>query len=219
MSEITTENHSKEFFISGYKDYCKRVGVLPSSSYRLCRYLFVSENDFYTHFDSIKSLQQEIWGRLLQPTFDRLNASKEYADYSTREKLLAFYYTLIEDLKAENYLLRVSFDSFRWSLFVNYQLDALKASFQPYINELIAQATATEEITPRPFLDNYYQDIFWIHLVFILNFYSSDTSAEFSDTDAAIEKSTNLLFDLLSRNAGDAAVDFGKFVVQHGFKR
>jgi len=192
---------------------------MPSSAYRLCRYLFVSENEFNSHFDSLKSLQQEIWGRMLQPTFDRLNISKEYADYSAREKLLAFYYTLIEDLKTEHLLIHSSFESFRWSLFVNPQLDALKASFQPYSDELILQATETEEITKRPFMDNYYQDILWIHLIFILNFWSSDTSTDFSDTDASIEKSTNLLFDLLGRNAGDAAVDFGKFIVQHGFKK
>jgi AcrR family transcriptional regulator len=218
MSEITTEILSKEFFISGYKDYCKRVGNIPSSSYRFCKYLFVSEDDFNRHFDSLKSLQVEIWNRLLQSTFDRLKLSNEYAEYSAREKLLAFYFTLIEELKTEHSMIQVSFESFRWSLFMNEQLDALKATFQPYIDELIAQATETQEITSRPVLDNYYQNIFWIHLVFMLNFWSSDTTEDFSNTDAAIEKSTNLLFDLLSRNAGDAAVDFGKFLIQHGFK-
>jgi hypothetical protein len=219
MSEITTEKLSKEFFISGYKDYCIRVGVIPSSSHRLCKYLFVNEIDFNNHFNSLKSLQQEIWSQLLVSTISRLNDSKEYSEYSAREKLLAFYFTLIEEMKQEYALIKVSFESFRWSLFVNHQLDALNESFLLYINSLIAQANETEEITVRPFLDNYYQNIFWIHLVFILNFWSNDTSENFSHTDAAIEKSTHLLFDMLSRNVGDAAVDFGKFLFQHGLKR
>lgn len=52
----------------------------------------------------------------------------------------------------------------------------------------------------------------------MLNFWSNDITEDFRNTDAAIEKSTNLLFDLLNHNAGDAAVDFGKFLIQHGFK-
>jgi hypothetical protein len=219
MSEITTENLSKEFFIEGYKDYCRRVGHMPSSAYRLCKYLFVKEDDFNIHFNSLKELQVIIWSGLLVSTIGRLNQSKEYAEYCAREKLLAFYFTLIEELKPDYKMIQCSFETFRWHLFVNFQLSALKESFLLYINALIAQAQETEEISPRPVLQDYYQNIFCLHLIFVLNFWSSDSSDNFANTDAAIEKSTNLLFDLLNRNAGDAAVDFGKFIIQHGFKK
>jgi hypothetical protein len=218
MSEFTTENFSKEFFISGYKDYCGRVGLVPSSAYRLCKFLYAKEVDFSIHFDSIKDVQRAVWDNFLHTTVERLIASKEYETYCARERLLAFYYTLFEDLKPEHDFYKTTFQHLRLTLFTNHQLDILKAAFSPYINELIALAKESEEISPRPVIENYYEQLFSLHFIFLLNFWSSDTSENFHDSDAAVEKSTNLLFDLLQRNAGDATADFAKFLFTHGFK-
>ena len=219
MNNTPIEHTSNDFFVEGYIDYCKRVGNTPPSTYRLCKFLFTKEVDFTVHFDSLKSLQSFIWSNLLTTTFNRLNTSKEYEDYGARERLLAFYFTLFEELKPKHALIKTSFINFKWMLFTNFQLDELKKAFQPYVNELIKLAKENEEISNRPVIENYYENLFWIHLVFLLNFWGNDTDEDFSNTDAAIEKSTHLLFDLLGRNAGDAAVDFGKFVITNGFKQ
>jgi hypothetical protein len=218
MSEFTTENFSKEFFISGYKDYCKRVGNVPTSAYRLCKFLYAQEVDFSIHFDSIKDLQRIVWNDFLQTTLERLATSKEYDSYCARERLLAFYYTLFEELKPEHAFYKTTFQHLKLTLFTNHQVDILKAAFRLYINELIAMAKETEEISTRAVIENYYEQAFTLHFIFLLNFWSSDTSENFQDTDAAVEKSTNLLFDLLQRNAGDATADFAKFLFTHGFK-
>lgn len=218
MSDTTLQEYSKDFFIQGYIDYCKRVGNIPASTYRLCKFLFAKEVDFSIHFDSLKALQISIWANLLPPTFKRLSTSKEYEEYGARERLLAFYFTLFEELKPQKALVKASFENFKWTLFNNFQLDELKLTFQPYVNELIELAKENEEISNRPVIDSYNENIFWIHLVFLLYFWSNDSSENCSNTDAAIEKSTHLLFDLLGRNAGDAAIDFGKFLLTNGFK-
>lgn len=218
MSEFTTENFSKDFFISGYKDYCSRVGNVPSSAYRLCKFLYIQEVDFSIHFDSIKDLQRTVWNSFLFTTIERLAASEEYENYCARERLLAFYYTLFEDLKPEHAFYKATFQQLKLTLFTNHQVAIFKAAFGPYINELIALAKETEEISARAVIENYYEQAFSVHFLFLLNFWSSDTSQNFQDTDAAVEKSTNLLFDLLQRNAGDATADFAKFLFTHGFK-
>ena len=215
--ENTETTLDKQFFIDGYKDYCNRVGSAPGSAYRLCRFLFVSEEQFYIQFESLKTLKQEIFSNLLNPTFEKLSESKEYTDYSARERLLAFYYTLIEDLNPQHAFIHAAFSKFRWNLFVNHQLDALKEAYLPYVNDLIKFAQETQEVTSRVVVENYYQQAFYLHLVFVLNYFSQDTSENYSNTDAAIEKSTHLLFDLLQKNAADATIDFGKFLFQQKF--
>ena len=74
------------------------------------------------------------------------------------------------------------------------------------------------EIATRPVLDKRYPQLFWLHLGFILIFWKEDSSAGFEKTDAAIEKSVNLAFDLIGKGAVDTAIDFGKFLYQNKIK-
>ncbi len=218
MTTTTASKTSAEFFVKGYKDYCARVKIFPSSTYRLCKFLFVDENEFYEYFESLRDLEANIWSALLQPVFDKLNASEEYATYSARERLLAFYFTFAETFFNEKPWLKTSFENFRWRLLQVHQLDVLKQSFLPYAREILDMAKLNEELTNRPVVEQYYENLLWMQLVATLDFWAHDESEDFSDTDVFIEKSTNLLFDLLGRNAADAAIDFGKFVVQQGKK-
>jgi hypothetical protein len=54
-----------------------------------------------------------------------------------------------------------------------------------------------------------------MHFMFILQFWAHDESANFEKTDAAIEKSVNLAFDLIGKGILDNALDFGKFLYQN----
>jgi hypothetical protein len=49
---------------------------------------------------------------------------------------------------------------------------------------------------------------FW----FIIQFWMTDESRDFEDTDAAIEKGVNLGFDLMKENTLDKAFDLAKFL-------
>jgi hypothetical protein len=51
-------------------------------------------------------------------------------------------------------------------------------------------------------------------MAFLLIFWKDDTSAGFEKTDAAIEKSVNLAFDLIGKGAVDSIFDFAKFLYQ-----
>jgi hypothetical protein len=56
--------------------------------------------------------------------------------------------------------------------------------------------------------------MFWIQIGFLLMFWKADNSRAFEQTDAAIEKSVNLAFDLIGKGAVDTAFDFAKFLFQ-----
>jgi hypothetical protein len=67
-------------------------------------------------------------------------------------------------------------------------------------------------------LDKRYPQLFWIHMGFMLIFWKDDGSPGFESTDAAIEKSVNLAFDLIGKGAVDTAIDFAKFLYQNKMK-
>ena len=52
----------------------------------------------------------------------------------------------------------------------------------------------------------------------MLKFWKDDSSADFEKTDAAVEKSVNLAFDLIGKGAVDSVVDFAKFLYQTKFR-
>ena len=49
---------------------------------------------------------------------------------------------------------------------------------------------------------------------FLLLFWKDDESPGFEKTDAAVEKSVNLAFDLIGKGAVDSFIDFAKFLYQ-----
>jgi len=49
---------------------------------------------------------------------------------------------------------------------------------------------------------------------FLLVFWKEDESPGFEKTDAAVEKSVNLAFDLIGKGAVDSFIDFAKFLYQ-----
>jgi AcrR family transcriptional regulator len=217
MSENTTDKISREFFTHGYLDYCNRVGVLPSSAHRLCKYLFTDKQTFYSHFSSLKELEAAIWNDLIHNTLQHLEKSVEYRQYSVREKMLSFYFTWFQFSKNSRAFVKLWFDAYP-VYFINNPMNNMKKIFLSYINGLTDEGIATNEIASRAVVQHYYKHIFWLQFLFLLNFWSKDSSEDAEKTDAAVEKSTHLVFDLLCHNAGDTACDFVKFLLQQGIK-
>jgi len=85
----------KEAFI----DFVLEHGKEPASIYKFAKDLKMNEVDFYNHYNSFKALQKHIWADFLKETIENLHAEESFMEYSSREKLLALYFTLIEVLK------------------------------------------------------------------------------------------------------------------------
>jgi hypothetical protein len=129
--------------------------------------------------------------------------------------LLAFYFTLAEVLKGDRSFVIHQLSEWKNPAMLPTFLKGFKSAFNEWVNGIILEGKQTGEIAMRPFLDKQYDSVFWLHLVFILQFWSKDDSANFEKTDMAIEKSVNLAFDLIGKGALDNALDFGKFLYQN----
>ena len=64
---------------------------------------------------------------------------------------------------------------------------------------------------------NIYPELFWGSLLSVLTFWANDTSEYKEQTDVAVEKWVNLLFDTLAPNAIDSALDLAQFIFKQNF--
>jgi hypothetical protein len=195
-----------------YIKYLLEEKKMPNSIQEFTSNIGLDEKGFYEHFSDFSELESCIWDDFFTQTHERLLEENIYYDYSAREKILAFYFTLVEVLKENREFLMIS--SARKG-FVRYVIAKFKAKFTMYIKNLIEEGIARREIQKRMFLSSQYPAMFWQETDYIIKFWLKDQSEGFEKTDAAIEKAINLTFDLIGYNLADSSVDFVKFVFQN----
>jgi AcrR family transcriptional regulator len=206
----TTDNPSLK---EAYKRYLLENGKKPVSIYAFAKAQGISEADFYAHFNSFEAIDRAIWLDFLQHTLNTLQQDENYQGYTVREKMLSFYYSLIQTLiKDRSYVLMT------WKQPQAQSYGFLKDfanGFEEYAQELVQEGVSTREIVNRPLLTEQYARTTRNQLFFVVDFWVKDQSKNFEQTDAAIEKAVNTAFDLAGRNALDSVADFGKFLFQH----
>jgi hypothetical protein len=206
---------SAEKIIAYYRDYVLTEGKQPASVYKFCKDHGFKESEFYEHFGSFEGLEKSIWKKYIENTRSRMQNDEDYHGFTTREKILTFYFSLAELLKSDRSFALHQLRSWKNPSAVPTFLKGFKDSFKEWINLVLNEGKTTGEIAQRPYLDKRYDLLFWMHFMFILQFWSNDESVGFEKTDAAIEKSVNLAFDLIGKGVMDSAIDFGKFLYQN----
>lgn len=196
-----------------YTKYILENGEKPSSVYAFAKEINLSEAEFYGYFSSFELIEQEIWVSFFNSTLLRLKADENYSNYGAREKLLAFYYTWLEELlKNRSYILLV-FKNLGSFIHSSHHLSSFKELFLKYAQEIVNEGKESKEIVDDFFFSSKYADGIWVQLIFVLNFWIKDTSFKFEKTDAAIEKAINLSFEFMASNFINSAIDFGKFLL------
>ncbi|WP_291720382.1 TetR family transcriptional regulator C-terminal domain-containing protein [Bernardetia sp.] len=211
MENTTTS--AKEQIKSAFITYIRQHGKAPNTPYNLMAELGEDEKFFYDNYSSFMNVEQEIWGEYLSETVQRLRSESVYDEYMVREKLLAFYFTLIEVLK-ENRSFVVNQLSPRNGGFRRRVLSDFKDGFYEYINLLLEEGMDTGEVEQRMFVGSKYDKLLWAETEFLIRFWLRDDSKNFERTDAAVEKTVNFAMDLIGRNIADSAFDFVKFLFQ-----
>lgn len=218
-AEVNTEEKQMnldEMIIQHYQNYILEHGKEPSSIYSFCKDLDIEEAKFYDYFNDFSQLAGVFWLHTFTSVKDRMTADVEFSNFSVREKLLSFYYGFFEMLKMNRSYALLNFSDDKSIL--NHEpknLKALKHEYKNWAKELVSEGIANEEIAGRLKISDAYDNIFWLQLVFLINFWIKDDSKGFEKTDVAIEKSVHFSFDLIEKNALDSAIDFGKFLFQN----
>jgi hypothetical protein len=203
----------KEKIRAAYIDYVLTHGERPATVYVFMKELGIAEEDFYIHFSTFDSVDASAWRVSFNHTLEAITTQDVFAGYSSREKILAFYFGLVEHLKTNRSYVTWCFKSTSKLQFNNppYLTD-FKKMFEDFANEVIQQGISSGEIIDRKLISDKYKDALWVQLVFIIHFWIDDNSTEFEKTDEAIEKGVNITFDLMAQSPLDSMVEYGKFL-------
>lgn len=208
-------NKTRERLINSFIDHVVTKGKRPTSVRRFVEELKLKESTFYKNFTTLEHLENAIWQDLFDITIQAIQQEKEYTSYSVNEKLLAFYFTWIENLKdMREYAAFVIKEERVYEVYPSC-FKQFKEGFTQYCNQLIEEGTATGEIATRMFISDKYMYFLWYQPVSIIKFWVKDKSEGFADTDALIEKTVNFSFDLMRSNTLDSFFDLAKFHIRH----
>jgi AcrR family transcriptional regulator len=209
-----TVQPSGETIKAAYVDHLLNTGIRPVSVFKFALDLGIKEEEFYNHFGSFEGLEKAIWKGYIEETVNKLGVDKDFHSFTSREKILAFYFALVEVLKVNRSFILLQLKSHNKLEIIPDFIKDFKAAYEKFIEATLTAGKTQGEVASRPLLDKRYPQLFWLHMSFILIFWKEDNSPAFERTDVAIEKSVNLAFDLIGKGAVDSAIDFAKFLYQ-----
>lgn len=199
-----------------YIDFVLTNDEKPKSVYSFTKKLKITEADFYTFYSSFESIEKMIWVDLLTQTITEIQTQELWDQYSSREKMLSFFYSYIELLKGNRSFVAYSLKYQKKKLGTPEVLSGVKPIFENFAEGIINEGLESGELADRKFLSKRYKDALWVQYAFILNFWLDDDSTGFEKTDEAIEKGIQVTFDLFQRSPIDNLFEYGKFLSQHG---
>ncbi|TAE90523.1 MAG: TetR/AcrR family transcriptional regulator [Bacteroidetes bacterium] len=206
----------KTAFIDAYINHCLTNNKRPDNVFLFAKAMNIEESEFYQHYSTLAALEADIYRTWFLSAYEQCEQNELWGGYSTREKILAVFYTLIEVIKPNR-----SFATFlkkqdvkklpQWPSY----LAELNKVFVDKLKPILFEGVSSKELASRKYLEDKYVDAIWLNWLFVLTFWIDDSSAGFEKTDEAIEKSVNLSLDLMGTGPLDAMLNFGKFLFQN----
>ncbi|GAB3225473.1 hypothetical protein GCM10027346_06740 [Hymenobacter seoulensis] len=206
----------KDRIKQAYLDYVLRKGVQPASVFKLTKKLGLPEQEFYRYYATFDAIDRDLWADFGREALATASKEPVWEQYGAREKLLGFYYTLLEILKRNR---SFALQSLRRSMhrmpgLTPRVLDDFRQDFEVFVGGILRDGRRTEEVARRTLVEDQYPRAFWQQVLFVLGFFAKDDTVDFQRTDAAVEKAVTLSFDLVGRNTLDSALDLVRFLVQ-----
>ncbi len=209
-----SEKNTAESLEAAYiRSYCL-TGAQPASVYAFCDEQNISEGEFYDHYTSFAQIESNIWKRAFNEAFDQVNSDEGLKELSIRDQYLSFAFAWVELLKRNRSFYQLQFKD-QWTPLPGSALKDLRSHAKSKMQVWVVEGSSSGEIERRFKVSDHYDEALWILLLFITGFWLKDESVGFEKTDAAIEKSVNLAFDLLNKGSVDSALDLGKFLFQN----
>ncbi len=216
----------KQQILQAYIAFVSNNNRRPTSVYEFVSEAGLEESEFRKHYqtkDFCEKLEQEIWLWFFEKSFEKASKEEAFEGYSGREKLLAYYFTLIEVLKENTSFAKFTIEKPRpdWknkALSPNF-LKLAKPYFTNFVEQVLQQGYDTGEVIQRAVFADYYKNILQVQLLTILFFWKNDTSFQAENTDAFIEKSANFAFDVFGTTPFDSGFEWLKFSLQNLMKK
>lgn len=153
------------------------------------------------------------WRAYAEQTLETCTEDPSFGEYTAREKMLAYCYTLLQTMKYDKDVISAQWRN--WTNFLRSEdYKAFKKEFSDFSDVLIQEGTGRGEIQARPFISGIYSGLIWAAVLAIITFWVNDKSDNTEQTDVAVEKFVHLVFDAMAPNAVDSALDVLQFLVK-----
>lgn len=206
------KKNSDDIIVSKYMNYVLENEKVPTSVYKFCKDEKIKEEDFYENFGSFESLQKGIWNRFFINTMSVAVKDDRYESFSSREKMLTFFFTFFEILSLNRSYVLFVLREHKNILKSLGQLKGLRKHIKVFATELIDEGNADKKLKITKKSPEIFSEGAWMQFMFLLKFWMDDDSPGFEKTDVAIEKSVNTVFDLFDNTPIESMIDFGKFL-------
>ncbi len=203
---------SQEDIIDKYMEVVESTGAVPGSIYEFCNENGIEDEQFKREFESFKDIDKTIFLLFFIQTNQLLEKSGNFDQLEAKEKLLSFYFTFFEVLRANRPYVLVAFPT---EIKAIGRLDILadfRKEFLPFAGSIFKKKIDSDIPQLEKIKAKTYEESSWAQLLFILNFWIRDISEGNEKTDILIEKSLKATFDLVDITALKSIVDLGKFL-------
>jgi len=207
----------KSELILAYTKHILEEGKKPLNVYKFCQSLEIEESQFYQFFGSFEAIEKSVFKHFFDETMKVLKSSEGYDEFSSKDKLLSFYYTYIENLTANRSLILYLLDH-KNPIKGLSNIHSIKSDFSEFVNTLNLDSIEIPIDKLKEFQGRGISEVVWGQFLSIIKYWLKDESPAFEKTDAFIEKSTTVGFEILNLTQLESVIDFGKFLLKDTFK-
>lgn len=205
------KNITQEKIIEWYMNTVLSAGK-PNSIFSFAQENNFEEADFYKHFSSFESLEKAIFGVFAKETIHLLHKTEAYKDYSSKDKLLSFYFTFFELLTINRSYVLVQLKRIKTDFSKLKVLQELRTEFIHFVDEISLEKIDFKNDKINKIQDKTIAEGYWMQLLLILRFWVEDESPNFEKTDLFIEKSVKASFDIQQIAPVKSVIDLAKFL-------
>lgn len=187
--------------------------VFPSV-YALCKKVPCEESEFYKHYASLESIEKHFWKNTVEEVVALLEKDEEFAAYAADQKWLSFLFTYMEHIRQYRSRFLARFPRKPNSCSCR-DLEPMKKAVESFATKYIdaKELPGLERCKElQEGLQHVEKKIFFTHFYAVLLYFLDDESAGFESTDALIEKSVKLAFELKNSSVLHTAFDLLKFL-------
>jgi len=203
---------NQDDIIEKYIHSLLETGHPPASVYAFVKNLEISEREFFAQFASFAVLESHIWKRVITDTISSVEDSEEWAGFSSQQKLLTFYYALCDQILDRRSFFLARFPRLSKGDKPSQSLCGMRHAFTEFTGKILDSGKENGEVACRGSLTRAYPLGLFGHLLSVIEFNLDDASSGFERTDAYIEKSVRLAFDVIGTRAVDSAFDLFRFL-------
>ena len=198
--------------LEAFCETLREHGGPPETVFGFCKKLDIPERDFFREFSSLEALERAYWEQIIDSVIVAVESGDEWSGFDARQKLLSFLYAFCEE-SLNHRSIMLSRLLKLGALARPVYLKDFESRFKRFAKTILDEGLAAGDIANRGPFTALYPDALYTHFRSVIDFHLKDESRGYERTDAFIEKSAAVAFDLVRTQILDSALDLARFLI------